>query len=170
MLTVGAAGTTLVPDAGEATGLRWQIQPSCSVYSNIAFDPGVGGWLAIDFTHERWDTNAMWAIGTPHQLVVPAGGAGIYSIGGNVEFDSGGGAGEATMGARILLNGATVIAQHFASDDNDGPNTTYLVSRDYNLAVGNTLELQAYTSANIDVLSTAQYSPEFWATWLRPVP
>ncbi len=168
-LAVGAAGSTLVPDAGEATGLRWQIQPAVSVYSNANFDCGADVWTSIDFTHERWDSNAMWAVGTPHQLIVPAGGAGIYHIGGNVEFASGGGAGEVTMGIYIWLNGATIIAQNYAQDDNDGPATTYHVSRDYQLAVGDTLELRARNADGDDVRSVGNYSPEFWATWLRVV-
>ena len=170
MLTAGADNSTLVPDAGVgATGMRWQIQPAVSVWRNAAFNPA-GIWTSIEFTGERWDTNGMWVIGTPAELEVPAGGAGIYHIGGNIEFDNTGAPGEINMGVRILLNGATVIAQCLASDDDDGPKTSYNVSRDYNLAVGNTLELQAYTNGGINVLSSAQYSPEFWATWLRPVP
>ena len=169
-LAAGAAGTTLIPDAGEATGLLWHIQPAVRVYSNANYDPGIGAWESVDFTHERWDTDGMWAIGTPERLVVPADGDGIMHIGGNVEFDNGGGVGESTMGVRILLNGGVVIAQTFASDDNDGPDTSYNISTDYDVDAADFLELQVYTSGNVDVLSTGNYSPEFWATWLRPPP
>ena len=172
-LPVGADGTTLIPDstgAGGATGMRYQMQPAVSVYSNANFDCGAGVWTSIIFTGERWDSDGMWAIGTPHQLIVPVGGAGLYHIGGNVEFDSGGGAGEETMGIYIWLNGATIIAQSYAQDDDDGPPTTYHVSRDYRLQDNDTLELRARNNNGDDVLSTAQYSPEFWATWIRTYP
>jgi len=170
VLTVGAAGTMLVPDAGEATGLRWQIQPAARVYSNIAFDPGVDAWTSIDFTHERWDSDGMWAIGTPSRLTVPVGGDGIMHFGGNVEFDSGGGVGQKQLGLRILMGGATVIAHRMAYENVSGLDVSINISCDYEVTAANFFELQVWTSVNVDVLAAGNYSPEFWATWLRPAP
>jgi len=169
-LAVGAAGTTLVPDAGEATGLRWQIQPAVRVYSNINFDPATGAWVSVDFTHERWDTDAMWAVGTPSRLTVPAGGDGIMHFGGNVEFDSGGGVGQKQLGLRILMNGGAVIVHRMAYENVAGLDVSINISCDYDVTAADFFELQVWTEVNVDVLAAANYSPEFWATWLRPSP
>jgi hypothetical protein len=166
-LAVGADDSTLLADSSTATGLAWQLQPAARVYSNAAIDPAVGSWHTVNFTHERFDTDGLWAIGSPSRLVIPAGGAGLYIVGGNVEFDTGAGAGEITVGARILLDGTTVIAQYLAMDDNDGPATDRNISALYSLAAGNFLELQVYTSGDINVLSVGNFSPEFWAIWQR---
>ena len=170
MLTVGADGTTLIPDAAEVTGMRYQIQPAVRVYSNINFDPATGAWVSVDFTHERWDTDAMWVIGTPERLTVPAGGDGIMHFGGNVEFDSGGGVGQKQLGLRILMGGATVIAHRMAYENVAGLDVSINISCDYDVTAADFFELQVWTEVNVDVLAAGNYSPEFWATWLRPAP
>ena len=70
------------------------------------------------------------------------------------------------MGIRILLNGATVIAQYYAGDDND-VDTDRSITTLYSLSATDYVELQVYTTGNVNVLASGNYSPEFWAIWQR---
>jgi hypothetical protein len=165
-LAVGADDSTLLADSGTATGLAWQLQPAARVYSNADFNPTPTAWDSIDFTHERFDTDGLWAIGSPSRLVIPAGGAGLYLIGGNIEFGNVGLPGGNPAGVRILLDGTTVIAQH--TDDIDRmANHAMTASCLYSLVAGNFVELQAYTRDDVNVIAAGNYSPEFWAIWQR---
>ena len=165
-LAAGADDSILVYDSGEATGMATQIVPAVRVYSNVAFDPTPTAWDSIDFTTERFDTDGMWALGSPSRLTVPAGGDGLYLIGGNFELGNVGGAGIHHAGIRILLDGATVMAQ--ATDDlYRSENNALSVSCLYSLVAGNFVELQVYTTNDVNVLASSNYSPEFWAIWQR---
>lgn len=166
-LGVGADDATLVADSFAATGLAWQIQPAARVYRNVAFDPTPTAWDTIDFTHERFDTDGMWVIGTPSRLTVPAGGDGLYLIGGQVSLGSLGLPGGNSAGARILLDGTTVIAQIRDDPDRLSDREVPLPPTLYALTVGQFVELQVYTTSDVNVLSSGNYSPEFWAIWQR---
>jgi len=162
-LAVGANDATLVPDSGEATGMIWQTQPAARVYNSGNIDPAVGSWVTLTFDSERIDTDTVHNPAVnPSRLTVPTGGAGLYLIGGNVAFEVGTG----DKGIRILLGGATVIAQSFGnatSDDGDVLSVTTL----YSLAATNYVELQVFVEADLNILASANYSPEFWAIWQR---
>ena len=170
-LAAGAAGTTLVPDAGEATGLLWQIQPSARVYNTIDIDPAPGGWVTLTFDSEEFDTDAMHAPGlNPSRLTAPVDGGGLYLIGGNVEFDLTALVDpRCHIGIRILINGVSVIAQNFivTRADVDG---TITISTLHELLATNYVELQVYTNEDVDINASLDYSPVFWATWQRPSP
>jgi len=167
-LAVGADDATLVPDASTATGLAWQIQPAARVYNNAAIDPAPGGWVTLTFNTERFDTDAMHSTSTnTGRLTVPTGGDGLYLIGGNLELDSGGGAGGSDKGIRILLNGTTPIAVNFNEMLSTGVDTVIAISTVYALTAKDYVELQVYTEGDVNVLADGNFSPEFYAIWLR---
>lgn len=165
---VGNDDDTLVADSGAATGLAWQIQPAVRVYNSGNIDPATGSWVALTFDSERYDTDACHSTASnTSRLTCPANGDGLYHIGGNVELDTSGGAGQADIGLRIYLNGATVIAQVLQYLNASSVDLSLQVHCDYALAATDYVELQVYTSANVDVLAMGNYSPEFWAHWFR---
>jgi hypothetical protein len=170
-LAVGADDSTLLADSGTATGLAWQIQPAVRVYSNVAFDPMPDAWDSIDFTHERFDTDGLWTVVAASRITIPAGGDGLYLIGANIALDLDGEVdGRVMIGLRLLLNNATVIAQHRVIEmQNEGGTAAgeIAVSTAYALAATDYVEAQVYTNYDVDVLASGNYSPEFWAIWQR---
>lgn len=136
---------------------RASISVGVRVYRNVAQVIGSGAWTNISFTHQRWDDpdNNQWAIGTPTQLVCQIDG--MYVVSGNVRWDTNlvGG-----RGLRIDVN-ATVIA--YVLDNVSGGFTVQSVSSIYKLSVGDLLHLGVLQSSggNLNVLTAANYSPEF---------
>ena len=172
-LAVGADGSFFVAASGEVTGMKWKIIPSCRAYNNAAIDPAVGSWVTLTFNAERWDTNAMHDIVTAtSRLTIPTGGDGIYTIDGGALFDTSAvGGGTAYYGIRVILGGATVISQigpmELTMNTHD---MGMAISAQYSLAATNYIELQIYTTVDINILSTANFSPEFGATLIRGTP
>jgi hypothetical protein len=171
-LAVGADDSTLVPDTTQVTGLAWQIQPAVRVYNDVDIDPATSNWVDLTFNTERFDTDGMHStVSNTSRLTVPAGGAGLYLIGGQVEFDDeDSGAGSYARGLKIRLNAATELAS--VREDANAPaagrgNSRVEISTLYSLAVGDYVELQVYTSRNINVKANGNISPEFWAIWQR---
>lgn len=172
-LAVGADHRALVAASGEATGVLWQAQPMCRVYNSIAIDPAAAAWVTLTFDSERFDPDAMHNPAlNPSRITIPAGNGGVYAIGGNVKLETSiTGVGEAAGGIRILLNNATVIAEDYAvrsrSTDLGGVDTTMHIDTIYQIPAGEFVELQVWTSLDCDVLAVGNYSPVFWAHWVR---
>ena len=172
-LGVGAEGSTLVPDAGEATGLAWQTQPTCRAYNDADLDPAVSAWWTVTLNSERWDTDGMHStLANTDRLTVPAGGAGLYGLDGCALFDTSAVGGDTRYyGIRVLLNGATVIKQYGPAEHTMNTHDMALViSEQYSLAVADYVSMQVFTTWDLDILSAGNYSPEFSATWLRRAP
>ena len=172
-LGVGADDSRMETDSGEATGLIWQIVPSCRVYNNAAIDPATSAWVTLTFNAERWDTNGMHStITNPGRLTVPAGGDGIYTIFGNALFDTSAVGGNTRYyGIRVRLGGATVIAQHGPAEYTMNTHDMALaINAQYSLAATNYVELQVFTTWDLDILVSGNISPEFGATLLRRAP
>lgn len=167
-LAVGPDDSELTPDASQATGLAWQIKPGVRAYNNAALSPTVNVWTALTFNSERYDTDAMHSTSSnTSRLTVPAAGAGLYLIGANAEFNTSGLAGgNGQYGLRLLLNGTTVIGQTRV-EHALATALALQVQTMYSLAVADYVEVQAFQSTSVTVLSTANYSPEFWAQWMR---
>ena len=170
-LAVGAAGTVLIPSAGEATGLLWQIQPTARVYNNADQATTQNNWRTLTFNSERWDGNSMHSTSSnTSRLTVPASGGGVYLIGANVTLKTTDLAGsDYYHGLRLLVNGASIVAQ-------TGPTQTVADSYDLALQVQalnalsatDYVEVQVFTDApDLLVMVAASYSPEFWAIWQR---
>jgi len=172
-LAVGANGTLLGAASGEATGLKWQIVPSCRAYNDAAIDPAVGSWVTVTLNSERWDTNAMHSTVTnTGRLTIPTNGYAIYAMDGGVQFDTSGiGGNTHYFGIRVLLGGATVLRQHGPAEYTMNTHDMGLaISTQYSLVATNYVELQIFTSVDINILCAGNFSPEFGATWLRGAP
>lgn len=166
-LAVGADDSTLVPDASQASGLAWQIQPAARVYNSGAIDPTVSTWYSLTFDSERFDTDAVHSTVTnTGRLTVPANGAGLYSIGANVECDGYGGA-SMVFGIRLLLNGTTVIAERLTQVIVGMGGQVLHIGTLYALAAADYVEVQAYVSEDVNILAGSNYSPEFWCHFER---
>lgn len=172
-LAVGPDDSTLVADASQATGQAWQIQPTARVYNDADINPAPSNWVALTFNSERWDTDGMHStVSNTSRLTVPAGGGGIYSIGGHVEMgDEDSGAGSYVAGLEIELNTTEVLAS--VRGDINGPaagrgNTRLEISTLWPLVAGDWIELKVYTSRNIDVVyNVDRKMPDFWCIWQR---
>lgn len=170
---IGADGCVLVANSATATGLTWQIQPTCRAYNDAAFDPDVNGWRTVTLNQERWDSDTMHStVANTSRLTIPTNGDGIYTIDAGVLFDTSGvGGGTAYYGLRVILGGATVIKQlgpmELTMNTHD---MGMAINAQYNLAATNYIEMQVYTTVDINILSQANFSPEFGATWLRRAP
>ena len=83
-LTVGANGTALVADSGEATGMKWAAAPAyVGVGVRNAGTQSINDVTSTELTFntEDWDTDAFHDTGSnTERLTVPAGKAGKYLI------------------------------------------------------------------------------------------
>ena len=157
----------LVPDTTEATGLEWQDVPAARVYNSSAIDPATSSWVSLAFDSERTDIQGMHSASS-QRLTVPAGGGGLYLVGGCVEFDTASkGTGGGTYGMRILLNGTTVIAQQLQGLLHGNYAISMTIQTLYQMPAADYVVLQVYTSIDVDVASSGNYGPEFWAVWQR---
>jgi len=141
-------------------------KPHCRVRNSANIShTSTGNYQALTFDSERVDVGAMHDTSTnTGRLTVPAGGGGFYQVGGCIEFASNG---TGRRGIQVRLNGTTVIARQEAQaiSANDHPLT---ISTVYQLAAGDYLELLGFQSsgANLNMLASSAYAPEFWAHWL----
>lgn len=168
-LDVGTNGSRLVADNTQAAGMRWQIMPACRVYNTADIDPATSAWVALTFDSEWYDYNTMHStITNPSRITIPAGGNGLYHVGGAVIFDcSGSTSGEPHFGLQIIVNGADVYAEHRMSLPVRGQDHSLTIACDVLLAATDYIELRVYTEGNYNVLSAGSYSPAFWAHLVR---
>ena len=172
-LGIGADDSTLVAASGEATGIKWQIQPACRLTQ--AADQSVGGaaFAALTFDTEVYDTDTMHSPTVePTRITCPDNGDGIYHIQGNIEFDNNGGTGAQELAIQILLNGATVLAEVYANANEDDANISLYVATDYVLSdngagANDYVELLAYTEKNDNIKYISAHTPVFSARWVR---
>lgn len=168
-LAVGADDATLVPDASQATGLAWQIQPAARAYNSANLALSAGVWTTLTLNSERFDTDGMHSTSSnTGRLTVPAGGAGLYLLGACVQFDTSALGSGAVCAVRLLQDGTTVIAQDSRTAlFGEALDTAVIVSVLHSLNVASYVEVQAQCTQALNVLVTGNYSPEFWAMWQR---
>lgn len=142
-------------------------KPHCRVRNtaNISHTSS-GSYQALTFNSERVDVGSMHDTGSnTSRLTVPTGGGGFYAIGGCIEF-----AANATgrRGIDIYLNGSTIIAREECNNLGASPATPISIATVYQLAAGDYVELRGLQASggNLNMLATANYSPEFYAHWL----
>jgi len=168
---VGADASTLVADSGAAGGIAWQIQPACRVYNDANIDPATSTWVTLTFNQELYDTNSMHStVSNTGRITAPTSGGGYYIIGANVEFDTTeAGAGQHWIGLRLRVNASAVIAQEMRSNDAGGVeyDGCITICTLYHLAVADYVEVQCWTTVDVNVLTSTAYSPHFWAMWQR---
>ena len=177
-LAVGENDSTLVADSSQTTGLAWQIKPAARVYNSGNILTAVSGWESLTFNSERFDTDGMHSLSeNTGRLTAPAGGAGLYLIGGTVKFQVAAIMSDlvtyvAYMGIRILYNGLSSIAvagDSFFVRATSEISGAFDILTLYNLNVGDYVELQrmSHSKYPYGALVAANYSPEFWAIWRR---
>jgi hypothetical protein len=139
------------------------IVPSARVYNDANISIGNASNEALTFNTERWDTDTIHDTSTnPGRLTATT--AGIYHIYGHIVW------GASAVGDRkidIRVNGSTYIAS-IRYDPSDGPNNWMSISTDYSLAATDYVELIVYQASGgaLDIVATANYSPEFGMTYL----
>lgn len=122
-----------------------------------------GTATAITFDQERFDSDAFHSTVTnTSRMTIPSGMDGYYLIGGNINW-AGGATGIRDIAIR--LNGTTYIAyqREEGLDSNDLPMN---ITTFYQLAAADYVELYVNQTSggNLNVFSSANYSPEFWIT------
>ena len=125
-----------------------------------------GSYQAVTFNSERVDVGSMHDTSSnTSRLTVPAGGGGLYAIGGVIEF-----AANATgrRGIDIYLNGTTVLAREECNNLGAGSATPVSISTVYQLSAGDYVELRGLQASGgaLNMLASANYSPEFWCHWV----
>lgn len=166
-LGVGADDSILVADSGEATGLAWQIQPAAIVNNSGAFDPTPDSWVTVTWDSEGVDTDGMHSTGSnTSRLTVPTNGDGLYLVMANIQFDTtslaaGTGVG---LGVRLLVDGTTVYRRLI--EEVEVPafgDVAYCVSGIITLNATHYIEVQVYTTEDIDVTNNSRFE----AMWMR---
>jgi hypothetical protein len=130
------------------------------VYNNANLSLTTGTLTALTFNSERWDTGNFHSTSVnTGRLVAPT--AGLYEIGGSVQFASNG---TGTRDIRIRLNGSTALAIDIWTAIAGGSVQPVQVTTVYQLAAGDYVELLAAQTSggNLNVEVAANYSPEFW--------
>jgi len=152
-------GTTQTTAATQTTGAAL---PKCRVYNTTNITTITSVQTSLTFNAESFNTDNNHSIGTnPSRLTCQT--AGVYMIGGNVEFASNGNGSRSTV---ITLNGTTVIASQKTLSPTSSPAMVHVVTI-YNLVVGDYVELTVTQSSggNLDVLGQSD-SPVFWMSKL----
>jgi len=158
-LPVGADGTALVADSGEATGLLWQIQPACHLTKSGNTPMGPTAWTAIDFDTETSDPDGMHeGITNPSRITIPANGDGWFIFG---FYGIATGGDPDTWKVRIRLNGITTLVQASGWRYDD---LSLSLTMGYPLAATDYLQVE-YWTPRADMTISAD--PAFWAIFQR---
>ena len=164
----GSAGELVaLNSAGAVDFTMLPTTPGARVYRSTNQNITTSTGTVITFDSERYDTDTLHST-VSNTSRLTASRAGKYAISCHVEWTS-----NSTGGrwVRLLLNGATVIAQDFrlgASSSTDALNMS--LSTIYTLAASDYVEVQVWHNrgSGLNVLSSANYSPEFAIQWLAP--
>jgi len=144
--------------AALTTGVH-SFDKSCRVFHSVAQAISSDGWVNLAFDSERWDTDDIHHLTTNNSRLT-CKTAGKYLVMGCFDFAAN------DTGIRkiaILRNGNTYVAVFGAPNLGAALTTSLITSMVLNLAVNDYVELRAYqnSGANLNVVSTAEYSPEF---------
>lgn len=132
--------------------------PKCRASNSSNISIGTSSETALALDSEAFDTDAIHDTSTNTSRLT-CKTAGVYIIGGNVEFAANG---NGTRTARIRLNGTTFIGSQKTLSPTLSPAMVSVVTI-YSLSVGDYVELTAIQSSggNLDVLALSN-SPTLW--------
>lgn len=159
-LAIGTNGQVLTVDTTVDGKLKWAAPTGATfigcraVQSTTATSLSQNTWTTIAFNSETFDTDTMHDNVTNNSRITIKT-AGKYLIGGINAFST-----NATCGARIYLNGTSVLATQMQG--NSSGNERAGVSTIYDLAVNDYLQLQGFTSGT-GVSTTGNEETQFWA-------
>lgn len=134
------------------------ITAACRVYRTTNQTLTTGVSAPISFDAERFDTDAMHdGLSNTSRITIKT--AGKYLIGASLTFDA------SAVGDRQLLlrlNGLTLLSN---SREPGAANAAITANIVYDLAVNDYIEALAvqYSGGNLDVLTSGNFTPEFWA-------
>lgn len=166
-------GTSVITGSGEPgdeyiiseVDASW-IRPAARVRRTTDQTIATGGFAAISFDTEVFDTNNFWVVGSP--TIFTIGLEGIYSIGGCIKWAAN------VTGTRELAirkNGTTILNldDQFVDANNGGTFTPWqTVTYNARLSVGDSLELLARqeSGGNLNVTAEADDTSVFWIVYL----
>jgi hypothetical protein len=142
-------------------------RPACRVYHNADQSINNNAATAVAFNSERFDTDNM------HDTVTNNGRitfitAGVYSVTFTASFTAA--ADYDFCSAGIILNGTTYIAFQTVGDINVTVNPRLTVPTIYKFAANDFITIEVYqvngAAAARNLLTAANYSPEFSAVWI----
>jgi hypothetical protein len=144
--------------------------PSVRAFNSAAITVATGTDTVLNLNSERHDNEAMHSTATlTSRLTVPVGWGGVYSISAHVRFAGHSGGYRALY---LRASGTTRIAQQDTPSIGANPMALSLGTQ-FKLAAGAYVEMLVWhnrsdgvNSNNLNVDSTAQYSPELAMTWL----
>lgn len=142
--------------------------PSCRVYKSSSQAITTATVTAITHDSERFDNAAMHDTGSnTSRITVPSGGGGKYLTGAGVDWagDTGG----TYRNVALRLNGTTTIASDMRAPTATSGFAQASLATVYSLAAADYTELVVLhdKGSNLNVSTTANWSPEFWAFWYR---
>lgn len=137
--------------------------PRARVYHNAAQAIANGGGV-VAYNSERFDNDVIHDTATNNSRLT-CKTAGAYLIGATGEFAA------SAAGVRelqIRVNGATVIDVQRGPNHGAGLVARLEVTTLYEFAVNDYVEVVAYqdSGGNLNLNSGANYTPEFWMTWM----
>ena len=142
--------------------MTWHAKPSVRVRNDAAITLSTGVSTALTFNTEVFDRWGMHSTASNTSRITSVV-SGMYFVGGCARF-----AANATGSRSILVrkNGSSNIAFHREQALATGV-AVVTISTFIDLDVGDYIELEATqdSGGNLDVDSTADYSPVFWAAW-----
>ena len=139
-------------------------KPMCRVYNSAGLNIATATWTDLTMNSERYDVGGCHSTSVnTARLTVPAGGGGVYHIGGSVSFASNA-TGVRAIG--IWLNGTTLLASNGVTVVS-ATNQDLTIGTDYKLAAADYVTLRVYQSSGgiLAVSSSANNSPEFYWSW-----
>lgn len=166
------AGTTITEAWGDSVAAAiayLATPPACRVYHDTTQSIADNSLVALVFNSERFDPTAM------HSTSVSTGritinDAGVYQVGFHGRLT--GAADYVHVEAQLRLNGTTTIAVGGGGGPSGAatPEPVFDVSTIYKFAPADYVEVVVYqdntANAARNLLSTAAFSPEFYAAWL----
>lgn len=138
--------------------------PSCRVYNSANISIPNDTVTALTFDSERFDTDTMHSTSTNTGRITFTT-AGKYLVGCNIAFAADA---DGRRLVEIVLNGTTVIATHQQGPVATTGEATISLGTLYSFAAADYATVRVYQNggAALNVTASANYSPEFWATWV----
>jgi len=137
--------------------------PSCRVRRSTNLLTGTGVMTAVTFSHERWDTDAMYTLGNNYVEIKTDG---IYQINGHLAWDAAAGGGLRIIQIRCRIGGAWFVVAEDWMEDASVWAIAKSIGTHYELTATDQVQLrgQQNSGGNLNIMSIARYSPDLEVT------
>jgi len=142
--------------------------PAVRVYHSVNLSVGNAAWGTMPYDSERYDNAAMHSTSVnTERLVIPTGAGGKYIVGGGISWALSA-AGNARS-ARIGVNATPTIVAWQVSFPSATVGSEVSMCSTYAMSATDYFIFQLWqdSGGGLNIVSVAQYSPEFWCSWLR---